>query len=541
MRRVAFATLGCKLNQYDSELMLERLKNAGWRVVAFAEEADAYVINTCTVTGTADQKSRNMIARARRSSPSAVVVVAGCLAQRDAEKLVEREGVRLVIGTARRAEIASLLERAMGSDEPVIAVGSLTDAAFEDEGVSARESRTRAIVKIQEGCDRHCAYCIIPSVRGRSRSRPISSVADEVDGLARAGYPEITLTGIHLSSYGRDLPGTPSLADAVSVACAPQGIARVRLGSLEPTVVDDAFIALIGAQVKLCRHFHLSLQSGSDGVLRRMARTYTAERFYSAVARLRGAFPEVSLTTDVIVGFPGETEEEHEESLGFVRACAFEKIHVFPFSPREGSKAAIMPDQVPDDVKKRRAAQMRALGGEMERAALRRRIGIRARVVVEELEAGLSVGYTDTYERVTMRGARPGDVVSALILGANDDQLLGVLSMDGCVFCKIASGEITSNKVYEDDDCVCFHDIAPVAPAHVVLIPKRHIASLQECSTEDAVLLGTVLAKVPQIAEVLGIAQSGYRVITNSGPDGQQSIAHLHFHIMGGRKLKWEN
>ncbi|MBO4885271.1 MAG: MiaB/RimO family radical SAM methylthiotransferase, partial [Clostridia bacterium] len=337
IRKIAAHTLGCKVNQYDTEAMLEAFERAGWAIVPFdSGEADVYLVNTCTVTGTGDQKSMRLIRHLGREFPGSDIIVAGCLAQRDAAR-VSLPGVRLVIGTQRRGEVVTLYERALAQKEPLVAVGALRGAAFEPLFVSRHEGKTRAVMKIQEGCDRWCSYCVIPSVRGPVRSMPLAAVKAEAERLAAAGYAELVLTGIHLASYGRE--SGERLIDAIRAAHDAPGVRRVRLGSLEPLVVTEEFCAAVKEMPKLCPQFHLALQSGCDSVLSRMKRRYTTAEFREAAGKLRACRPGCALTTDVLTGFPGETEEEAAATLAFVEEIGFARIHVFPYSRRAGTLA----------------------------------------------------------------------------------------------------------------------------------------------------------------------------------------------------------
>lgn len=405
MSNIAFHTLGCKVNQYDTEAMRESFERAGWTAVDFDAEADVYLINTCTVTGTGDQKSKKLIRRVAREHPSCAIIVAGCLAQREAEALLQMDNVALVIGVQRRAEVVELLERAR-REGPVNAVAPLKGASFEHLFVTRHEGKTRATMKIQEGCDRYCAYCIIPSVRGPVRSMPLEDVRAEARRLANAGYPEIVVTGIHLASYGRGTDDT--LLDAIRAVA--ESVPRVRLGSLEPVVVTDGFARGVAELGRVMPQFHLSMQSGSAGVLSRMRRRYTPEEYMRAVERLRQYLPGCAITTDVLTGFPGETEEEARETLDFVRAVGFARIHVFPYSRRKGTAADQMPDQVPEAVKHARAAKLLALGNQLEENFVSTLVGTVQDVLFEtaagEAEAE---GYTGQYVRVRAK-ARPGQL-----------------------------------------------------------------------------------------------------------------------------------
>ena len=412
-RRVAYHTLGCKVNQYDTEAMRACFEQAGYATVPFEGQADIYLINTCTVTGTGDKKSLQLIRRCHRKAPEAQIIVTGCLAQRAPEDLL-LPGVCLVLGTQRRASIVPLFEQALQSESPLVAVAPLKGQGFEPLRIEA-SGHTRATMKIQEGCNRYCTYCIIPSVRGPIRSRPLSEIAQEAKRLSDAGFAEIVLAGIHLTSYGLDLGEGATLLEAIEAAQAPEGIRRVRLGSLEPVVVTPAFVQGLKALPKVCRQFHLALQSGSDAVLARMRRRYTAAEFLNACRLLRDAFPDCSITTDVMTGFPGETEADFDQTFALCQAARFSRMHVFPYSERGGTLAATFPDPVARPVRQARAARLIQLGEEMERAAARAMIGKRVEILVEEAENGLAYGYTDEYLRACVPQARPGEWVLACV------------------------------------------------------------------------------------------------------------------------------
>ena len=427
-RTVAFHTLGCKVNQYDTQAMRERFEEAGFRTVDFEDRADVYVVNTCTVTGTGDKKSMQTIRRCHRNNPDAAIVVTGCLAQRAADEL-KLPGVRLVLGTQRRGEVVQLLAQALEQDCALIAVETLRQTPFEHLTVHAHEGHTRATMKIQEGCDRWCTYCIIPSVRGPIRSRPLDEIRAEAQSLAAAGFKEVVLTGIHLTSYGREQHGAITLLDAIQAVHEVEGIERIRLGSLEPVIVTGAFVQGIAAMPKVCHQFHLALQSGSDTVLARMRRRYTSGEFLAACAMLRGAFEDCALTTDVMTGFPGETEEEFAQTVDTCQRAGFARMHVFPYSEREGTKAAAMAGSVPRHIREERARQLIAVGKELERAALEGRIGKTDEVLIEEIDAqGRGTGYTGGYMRVHVQGAQPGEIVRVWITGIENDELSGEIA-----------------------------------------------------------------------------------------------------------------
>ncbi len=427
-KTVAFHTLGCKVNQYDTQAMRERFEQAGCRTVEFEERADIYVVNTCTVTGTGDKKSMQTIRRCHRKNPDAAIVVTGCLAQRAADELT-LPGVRLVLGTQRRGEVVQLLCQAMEQDCALIAVETLRQAPFEHLTVHAHEGHTRATMKIQEGCDRWCTYCIIPSVRGPIRSRPLDEIRAEAESLAAAGFKEAVLTGIHLTSYGREQHGAITLLDAIREVHAVSGIERIRLGSLEPVIVTKEFVEGLRALDKVCHQFHLALQSGSDTVLARMRRRYTSGEFLAACDLLREAFDDCALTTDVMTGFPGETEEEFAQTVETCRRAGFARMHVFPYSEREGTKAAAMEGSVPRHIREERARELIAVGHDLERAALESRIGKLDAVLIEEEDAmGRGMGYTGGYMRVHVENAQAGCIVRVRITGIENNELTGDVS-----------------------------------------------------------------------------------------------------------------
>ena len=429
MSTVAFHTLGCKVNQYDTQAMLERFRAAGYSVVPFDGDADVYVINTCTVTGTGDKKSLQLTRHIRREHPASEIVLCGCLAQRKGEELLET-GARLVLGTQRRGEVVTLLEQAVREGRQLCAVEPMTRSVpFEPLTISSQEGHTRAILKIQEGCNNYCTYCIIPSVRGPIRSRPPQEVGREAARLAEAGFREIVVTGIHLTSYGRDLPGRPPLLDALREVQALPGVERIRLGSLEPVIATPDFARELAQMDKICPQFHLALQSGSDTVLRRMARRYTAAEFEQSVADMRASFPRAAFTTDVLTGFPGETEEEFRETCDMVRRIGFARIHVFPYSPREGTAAARMPGQLTRQEKERRVRELITIGQETSRAWRESWLGETVSVIPEERDGeGRWLGYTPEYIEVTLTPdahCEQGRTVSVRLTGLTADGMTG--------------------------------------------------------------------------------------------------------------------
>ena len=363
-KTAAFLTLGCKVNSYETEAIRGMFESAGYEVVDFKELADVYVVNTCTVTNIADRKSRQMLHQAKKRNPDAIIIAVGCYVQAAEEALLKDSSVDLVVGNNRKSEIVKLVEsykiKKDINTNMVIDIGAEKD--FEELSIVSTMEKTRAFIKIQDGCNRFCSYCIIPYVRGRVRSRNEDEILDEISKLSKAGYKEIVLTGIHISSYGTDrldkaedvyklLP----LASLIKAIGEITGIERIRLGSLEPRIITEEFVKEIAAIKQFCPHFHLSLQSGSDTVLKRMNRKYTSSEYVEKVRLLREYFENPAFTTDVIVGFPGESDKEFEETLEFVQGIGFSAIHVFKYSKRAGSKAAVMEDLVPEELMNQRS------------------------------------------------------------------------------------------------------------------------------------------------------------------------------------------
>lgn len=402
MKTAAYHTLGCKVNQYDTEAMRELMSSAGYQEVPFEETADVYLLNTCTVTGTGDRKSLQLARRIKREHPDSLLVLCGCLAQKKGESLLEETGADLVLGTQARGQIVSLLERVSETQQSICAVRPFDGPVpFEALNISRMEGHTRAVVKIQEGCDNRCTYCVIPSVRGPVRSRLPSDLEKEIHRLSEAGFSEIVLTGIHLASYGRDFPGQCyTLLDAIRTVHDVEGILRIRLGSLEPIVASDLFCKELSRLPKVCPQFHLALQSGSDAVLARMRRRYNTSQYLSAVDRIRSVYPRAALTTDIMVGFPGETEKEFQETCRMVERVGFSRIHVFPYSPRENTPAAEMKGALPRAVREERARELIALGDRVAKQYLAQWVGRTASFLPEELENGRWAGYTREYIRV---------------------------------------------------------------------------------------------------------------------------------------------
>ena len=428
--RTAIYTLGCKVNQFETQAMEAELTRRGHALVPFDGEADAYIINTCTVTAVSDKKSRQMIRQARRRAPHAVVAVCGCYAQTDPEA-VEALGVDLIMGTNDRMGFVDALEALSPDGGQVVQVDdALRRRTYERLPAGGLEGRTRAMLKVEDGCVNFCSYCIIPYARGPVRSLHLDKAAEQAAALAGEGYRELVLTGIEISSWGRDLPGRPPLADLVEAVCAAAPGARVRLGSLEPRTITPEFCRRTAALTNLCPDFHLSLQSGCDATLERMNRKYDTSRYYESVKLLRESFGRPGITTDLIVGFPGEDEEEFAQTLAFLEKCAFSAVHVFPYSRRRGTPAAAMDGQVPNGVKEQRARRAGELAGRLHRAWLESWAGETLEVLFEEERDGLWHGYAPNYAPVAV--CAPGEdlhngIRTVFLNGVKGDCLTGIL------------------------------------------------------------------------------------------------------------------
>nr|WP_288625465.1 tRNA (N(6)-L-threonylcarbamoyladenosine(37)-C(2))-methylthiotransferase MtaB [uncultured Roseburia sp.] len=423
--KAALHNLGCKVNAYETEAMQQILEEAGYEIVPFSEYADVYVINTCSVTNMADRKSRQMLHRAKKQNPDAIVVGAGCYVQtKEAQALVD-ESIDIVIGNNKKHELVSLLQEYEASHRKTARVADINHEkqAYEELSLSRTAEHTRAFIKVQDGCNQFCTYCIIPFARGRVRSRELPDVLREIRTLAKSGYREVVLTGIHLSSYGVDNGET--LLHLIEAVHELEGIERIRLGSLEPRIVTDAFAKRLSELPKICPHFHLSLQSGCDAVLSRMNRRYDTAEYEAGCALLRRYFKHPAITTDVIVGFPGETDEEFETTERYLKRIHFYEMHIFQYSRREGTKAAAMPDQVPETVKKERSEKLLALGHKMSEEFRRYYLGRQVTALLEEefFHDGKRyyTGYTKEYVKVAVETEK--DLSNTFVTGTLKTQL----------------------------------------------------------------------------------------------------------------------
>ena len=427
--RIAIYTLGCKVNQYETQAMERELIRRGHSLSDFDGPADAYIVNTCTVTAVSDKKCRNIIRRARKNAPEAVVAVCGCYAQTDPDA-VAALGVDLVSGSAGRMDFLDRLETLLNrrSDQVVAVDKALARRDFERLPAGGAAGRTRAMLKVEDGCVNFCTYCIIPYARGPVRSLPLDEAAEQAAKLAAEGYREVVLTGIEISSWGQDLKTGRTLIDLIEAVCAAAPGLRVRLGSLEPRTITEDFCRRAAALSNLCPHFHLSLQSGCDATLARMNRKYDTARYYESVRLLREHFPDPGITTDLITGFPGETEEEFGQTLAFLEKCAFTAMHIFPYSRRPGTPADTMPDQVPKGEKEERARQAIALAARMERRWLEGQTGRTLPVLFEEEKDGWWQGHTPSYALVRAKGeGLHNRLLDVEITGVEGAALVGVI------------------------------------------------------------------------------------------------------------------
>lgn len=424
--KLAFYTLGCKTNQYETQAMERLLLDLGHEIGHFDEPCDAYVINTCSVTAVADKKNRAVIRRCRRENPEAVIGVCGCYSQH-APEAVRELGIDVIGGSGNRQEFVDMLLSAAESKVHRESVdNALRRREFEILPPGGLEERTRAMLKVQDGCVNFCTYCIIPYTRGPIRSAPLELAVEQAGELAARGYREIVLTGIEIASWGADLPGKPGLALLVEEICRAVPNLRVRLGSLEPRIVTEEFCGRLAALPNLCPQFHLSMQSGCDTVLQRMKRRYDTARYYESVCLLNTYFPGCAVTTDMIVAFPGETEEEFAESLAFIRKCAFADMHIFPYSRRPGTPADKMPGQLGNATKEQRSRSAIAVAEEMSRAYREKRIGTVQSVLFEDTEDGYYTGHAPNYMKVYALGENlHNEIRNVLVTGIYRDGVKG--------------------------------------------------------------------------------------------------------------------
>lgn len=431
MKKAALHNLGCKVNAYETEAMQHLLEEAGYEIVPFTQKADVYVINTCSVTNMADRKSRQMLHKAKKNNPDSIVVAAGCYVQTSEKEVLNDLSVDIVIGNDRKHNLVRLLEE-YSLDSVNDTVDDINDGKhdFEELFIDQTKEHTRAFIKVQDGCNQFCSYCIIPYARGRVRSRRFENVIAEVERLAANGFKEVVLTGIHLSSYGVDFEEATGLLELIQAVNAVKGIERIRLGSLEPKIVTEHFASELSKLDKICPHFHLSLQSGCDATLKRMNRKYTTKEYERGCELLRKYFVHPAITTDVIVGFPGETEEEFEQTKAYLEHIHFYEMHIFKYSKRKGTRAAVMPDQIDEQIKAVRSEKLIALGHDMSKEFRKFYIGKNEEVLFEEKavigDKEYFVGYTKEYVKVAKKTDEnlENQIVSGCISGMLTDEIL---------------------------------------------------------------------------------------------------------------------
>ncbi|WP_028255935.1 tRNA (N(6)-L-threonylcarbamoyladenosine(37)-C(2))-methylthiotransferase MtaB [Veillonella magna] len=427
MKTVAFTTLGCRVNQYDTDAMRGLFIQKGYEPVDFDSKADIYVINTCSVTNMGERKSRQLIRKAKRTNEDAYIVVTGCYAQLAPDAIAAIDGVNLVIGTNNRHKIVELVEQLETTEKQINAVRNIMEqATFEEMPLYGNEiDKARAFMKIQEGCNNYCSFCIIPYTRGKLKSRRVDDIKQEAQRLVDHGYYEIVLTGIHLGNYGVELPGRPNLAAVVKELLTIDGLERIRLGSIESVEVSPELVELMATEKRFCSHLHLPLQAGSDAILKAMNRHYTLDEYKKLIRNLRARIPGLSVTTDIIAGFPGETDELFEETLNTVKEIGFTHIHAFPYSKREGTPAAVMDNQVPEAVKKTRVALLNEQGSLGLQTFAANLVGKPAEILIEREEDGWYEGFTNEYihGRIKKGDAeyQIGDIVGGTVVSVDGE------------------------------------------------------------------------------------------------------------------------
>ena len=412
--KIAFYTLGCKTNQYETQAMERLLCEQGHEICSFEDDCDCYIVNTCSVTAVADKKNRAIIRRCRREHPQAILGVCGCYSQHAAQAVRELEADVVGGSGGRQQFLEDLLAAAQSRTYQEHLDNALRRREFEVLPAGGLQERTRAMLKVQDGCTNFCTYCIIPYTRGPIRSAPLETAVAQAKQLEQAGYREIVVTGIEIAGWGKDLPGKPPVWLLIAEICKAVPALRIRLGSLEPRIVTEEFAAALSGFQNLCPQFHLSMQSGCDTVLARMKRKYTTEEYMESLERLRNAFPGCAITTDMIVGFPGETEEEFEKSLSFIRQCRFADMHIFPYSRRPGTPAAEMPGQLPNAVKEERSRRAIAVAQDMSRCYHQELLGTTQAVLVEGMEGEHSVGHAMNYVKIYIPGAYPRNEIQTV-------------------------------------------------------------------------------------------------------------------------------
>ncbi len=427
MLNVSFITLGCKVNQFESEAMMELFEKEGFKIIPACEKSDIFIINTCAVTKESDRKSRQLINKAKRINKNAIVAAVGCSVQLNSERISEETSVDIVIGTKNKSEVAKLIKEKLNNRDIYVNVDKFRPhESFEELSISREHDKTRVNIKIQDGCNQFCSYCIIPYVRGPIRSRDSKDIIREVSALSENGYKEIVLNGIHVTSFGKDLGKEDALISLIEDINGINGIERIRLGSLEPSIITESFMQRLSKLHKACDHFHLSLQSGSDTVLERMNRRYSSSEYKQKVDLIRRYMPDSGITTDIIVGFPGETDEEFNETLEFVKKINFSRIHVFKYSVREGTKAAGFENQIDEKIKSERSKRLISLADESAQDFMNHMLGKTVSVLIEKKTDNMYEGYTANYIRALIESKEniENQVIEAKVTKIRDDCLI---------------------------------------------------------------------------------------------------------------------
>lgn len=425
--KVAFYALGCKVNQYEADCYAKMFADKGWETASFSEKCDAYIINTCAITNVGERKSRQILRRAKKQNPDAIVVATGCYAQTKAEEIKAIKEVDIVLGTANRSRIVEIVEAKLKGENIDLITDIMKEKLYEELECEGSEERTRAYIKIQDGCQNFCSYCIVPYARGPVRSRKIENIVKEAQRLSDKGFREVVLTGISVNSYGKDFESGHTLKDVIREVCKVDGIERVRLSSIDPGAFDDEFIELVANEEKMCRHFHISLQSGSSTVLKRMNRKYTADEYLLTLEKIRKAMPDAGITTDIICGFPEESGKEVKETIEFVKKAQFLKVHVFPYSERSGTVAARMP-QIDRHIREKRAQELIAVCERIAEGVEESFIGNEVKVLFEQCKKGVSDGLAENYLRVFVNEeGLEGQIRKVIIRERKDGKLFGEL------------------------------------------------------------------------------------------------------------------
>lgn len=423
--KVSFCALGCKVNQYEIDCYAKMFSERGWEIASFEELCDVYVVNTCAITNIGERKSRQMLRRAKKLNPEGIVVATGCYAQTKAEEIKSIPEIDVVIGTAKRAMIVDITEAFLRGEDTDSVVDIMKERLYEELECAGETERARAYIKIEDGCDNFCSYCIVPYARGPVRSRKIENILREAERLSKKGFKEVVLTGISVASYGKDLKEEKTLKDVIEAVCDVEGILRVRLSSIDPRAFDEEFIDFLSSNEKVCRHFHISLQSGSSSVLKRMNRKYTAKEYLETLSRIRKRMPDALITTDIICGFPEETEEEFSETKEFVKKAGFLKVHVFPYSERSGTIASLMP-QIPKGIREERAKELSSVAQKVGEEIENGFIGKTVQILIEQSLKGISEGLSKNYLRIFIEGDFPqGKICTVKIKERKDGKLFG--------------------------------------------------------------------------------------------------------------------